>query len=293
MAACPRCGSFLVGGTTCELCSRYSASPPPASQPWQPPAWTPQAYQPPTPYSSGPVRGSTDTGINLLELSWASTRVTWAWVLIGAIGCLTIGSYWVITKHPDFVAGLLLGFLLDPAKMSSDSSRTALDILQVIAYFILSWIPLSGWAVHSLVSPSHNMLDALAQAADLRPLLYQGFLYLLLAVLIWRRSLVALALATLLFIADGGIYTYGVFKLFQQLWDLNQKYQDLVQQYPSLATNDNLYDIGRWPWGLIVPIVIRLAILWALLLSFSGMGIMRLHHRRLKETRVAAHSAAA
>src|SRR5438270_3220247 len=140
MAACPRCGSFLVGGSVCELCSRYSASPPAASQPWQPPAWTPQAYQPPTPYASGQVRSSTDTGINLLELSWAHTRVTWAWVLIGAIGCLTLGSYWVITKHTDFVAGLLLGFLPYSAKMCSESSRTALDVPQLIACILLSCI---------------------------------------------------------------------------------------------------------------------------------------------------------
>jgi hypothetical protein len=292
MAACPRCGSFLVGGTTCELCSRYSASPPSASQPWQPPAWTPQAYQPAA-YSSAPTGSPIHTGINLLELSWARTRVTWAWVLIGAIGCLSVGGYWVITRHPDFVAGLLLGFLLDPQKVSSESSRTALDILQVIAYFILSWVPLTGWALRGLLSQPKGTVDLLTQAADITPLLYQGFLYILLAVLIWRRSLVALGIATLLFLADSGVYTFGVFKLFQQLWDLNQKYQDLIQQYPSLATGDNIYDIGRWPWGLVVPIVVRLAILWALLLSFSGMGIVRLHHRRLKEARLQAKAQAA
>lgn len=292
MAACPRCGSALIGGTTCELCSRYSTAPPPASQPWQPPAWTPQAYQPPAQYSA-PARTSIDTGINLLELNWARTRVTWAWILIGAIGCLSIGSYWLITRHPEFVAQLLLGFLLDPSKVSSENSRTALDILQVIGYFVLSWIPLSGWAVHAMLSPSKNMLDSLAQAADLTPLLYQGFLYLLLAALIWRRSLVALAVATVLFLADGGVYSYAVFRLFAQLWSLNQKYQDLVQQYPSLATGNNPYDIGSWPWGLVVPIVIRLAILWPLLMSFSALGIVRVHHRRLKDARLQAQPEAA
>ena len=292
MAACPRCGSALIGGTTCELCSRYSTSPPPASQPWQPPAWTPPAYQPP-PYGSAPARTSLGTDINLLELDWARTRVTWAWILIGAIGCFSIGSYWVITRHPEFVAQLLLGFLLDPSKVSGENARTTLDILQIIAYFVLSWIPLSGWVIHAMLSPSTDMLAALSQAADLTPLLYQGFVYLLLAVLIWRRSLVALALATLLFLADGGVYTYGVVRLFAQLLSLNQKYQDLVQQYPSLATGNNPYDIGSWPWGLVVPMIVRLAVLWALLLGFGGMGIVRLHHRRLKEARLQAQPEAA
>jgi hypothetical protein len=144
-----------------------------------------------------------------------------------------------------------------------------------------------------MISPSKNLLESLAQAADLTPLLYQGFLYLLLAVLIWRRSLVALAVATLLFLADGGIYTYGVLRLFAQLWSLNQKYQDMVQQYPSLATGNNPYDIGSWPWGLVVPMIVRLAVLWALLLSFGGMGIVRVHHRRLKEARLQAQAEAA
>ncbi len=212
---------------------------------------------------------------------WARTRVTWAWVLIGAIGCLSVGSYWLITRHPDFVGGLLLGFLIDPEKVSS-SSRTTLDILQVIAYFILSWIPLTGWAIHGLISAPKDTLGLLTEAADITPLLYQGGVYLLLAVLIWRRSMFALAIATLLFLADSGVYTYGVFKLFQQLWDLNQKYQDVVANYPSLATS-NPYDIQHWPLGLVVPIVVRLAVLWFLVNSFSGMGIVRLHHRRLKE----------
>jgi hypothetical protein len=39
-----------------------------------------------------------------------------------------------------------------------------------------------------------------------------------LAALIWRRSVVALALASLLFLADSGIFAYGIFKLFQLLW---------------------------------------------------------------------------
>jgi hypothetical protein len=289
MAACPRCGSFLVAGTACEFCSRYGG-PPPAPQPWQPPAWTPASYQPPQ-YSATPARSSIDTGINLLELSWARTRVTWAWVLVGAIGCLSVGGYWLITRHPDFVAGLLLGFLLNPDKVSSDT-RTTMDILQIIAYFILSWIPLAGLALHSLLTPTTNTLDALTKATDITPVLYQGGLYILLAVLIWRRSMVALALATLLFLADGGIYTFGVFKLFQQLSDLNQKYVDFVQSNPSLAGN-NPYDIGHWPWGLVVPIVVRVAVLWFLLMTFSGMGIVRLHHRRLKLGKAEQQSQAA
>jgi len=238
-----------------------------------------------------PARSSIDTGINLLELSWARTRVTWAWVLVGAIGCLSVGTYWLITRHPDFVAGLLLGFLIDPEKVGADS-RTTLDVLQIIAYFILSWIPLAGWAIHGLLSPATSTLDALTKATDITPLLYQGGLYILLAVLIWRRSMVALALATLLFLADGGVYTYGVVKLFQQLSDLSQKYLDVVQNDPALA-GSNPYDIAHWPWGLVVPIVVRVAVLWFLLMTFSGMGIVRLHHRRLQLARAEQQSQAA
>jgi hypothetical protein len=292
MAACPRCGSALIGGTTCELCSRYGGSSPPPQQPWQPPTWQPPTYQAPPPYSSASVRASSATGINLLELSWARTRVTWAWVLIGAIGLLSVGSYWLIVRHPAFVGQLLLGFLINP-QQTSESERTTLDILQVMAYFILSWLPLAGWAAHALVSSPKSGLDVLSQVADLRPLLYEGGLYILLAVLIWRRFLIALAIATLVFLADGGVYTYGVFRLFQYLWELNQKYQDLIQQAPSLATGNNPYDIANWPWGLAIPIVIRLAVLWALVSSFGGMGIVRLHHRRLKEATLQAQAEAA
>jgi hypothetical protein len=55
----------------------------------------------------------------------------------------------------------------------------------------------------------------------------------------------------------------------------------MSQNYPSLASS-NPYDTQHWPWGLVLPIVIRGALLWFLAMSFSGMGIVRLHHRRLK-----------
>jgi len=287
MAACPSCGSFLVGGAACEFCARYGVRPAPPV-PWQPPAWTPQSYPPPQ-RSAGmaltarPGSPAIDTGINLLELSWARTRVRWSSILIAAIGGLSIYAYWLITHHPETVAQLLIGFLADPDKTSANS-RTALDILQLIVIFILSWIPLTGFLLHGVTSGSGSLLNALAQAADLRPLLWQGGLYLLLAVLVWRRSMIALTIATLLFLADSGIYTYAIARLFLQLWDLSQKFLEMSQNYPSLASN-NPYDIQHWPWGLVLPIVIRGALLWFLAMSFSGMGIVRLHHSRLKAAR--------
>jgi hypothetical protein len=232
-----------------------------------------------------------NTGINLIELGWAKTRVTWAWILVGALGGLSIGAYWLITQHPDVVAQLIFGFLIDPDKVSRSSDRTSLDLLQLFVYFVLSWIPLTGWGVHSLVSPPKTTLDVLAQAADLSPLLWQGLVYVALAVLIWRRSFLALILATLLFLADSGIYTYGVVRLFQALWDLQQHFADLVASSPTPI--DNPYDLQHWPWGLVVPIVIRGAVLWFLLNSFGGMATVRLHHRRLKAARVEAEPWAA
>jgi hypothetical protein len=288
MAACPSCGSFLVGGTVCEFCARYGARPAQPA-PWQPPAWTPQSY--PAPQQSGRM-GSTagsdspaiKTGISLLELIWARTRVRWSSVLIGVIGGLSICAYWLLTQHPDTVAVLVLGFLLDPDKASSANSRTTLDILQLIVIFILSWIPLTGFLVQVVTSGPTSTLNALAQAAHLTPLLWQGAVYLMLAVLVWRRSMIALTIATLLFLADSGLYTYAIARLFMQLWDLNQKFVEMSQNYPSLASS-NPYDIQHWPWGLVLPIVIRGAVLWFLAMSFSGMGIVRLHHRRLKAAR--------
>ncbi len=293
MAACPRCGGFLVGGTTCELCTRYGPAPQAAPQAWQPPAWTPASYPPPPQSSSGPGRPSIDTGISLLELNWARTRVLWAAILIGAIGGLSVYAYWLITHHPETVAQLLIGFLLDPDKAGSADTRTTLDILQLIVIFILSWIPLTGSVVHVVTTGGSTSLPSvLAPAADLTPMLWQGALYLLLAVLVWRRSMIALTIATLLFLADSGIYTYAIVRLFLQLWQLSQNFVDLSQNYPSLATS-NPYDLQHWPWGLVVPIVIRGAVLWFLAMSFSGMGIVRLNHRRQKEARAEARTQAA
>ncbi len=89
-------------------------------------------------------------------------------------------------------------------------------------------------------------------------------------------------------LADSGIYTYGVFRLFQGLWDLNHKFVEMTQQYPSLGTASNPYDIGHWPWGLVVPIVVRAALLWVLVLSFSGMGVVKLDHSRRKAAKAEA-----
>lgn len=290
MAACPRCGSFLVAGTTCEVCSRWGLAATPATpQASEAPQYQPQyAPVPAQPASSYQV----DTGINLLELDWARTRVMWAWLLVGALGALSIGAYWVITRHPEAVAQTLLVMLLDPSKTGDASDQTKLDILQLIVYFVLSWIPLTGWAVHYLMSPPNGAMAALAQAADISPLMWQGIVYFALAVLIWRRSMIALLAATLLFLADSGIYFYGVLRLFQELWDLNQKFVSEMQAYPSLLAN-NPYDLQHWPWGLVVPIVVRGALLWLLLMSFSAMGLVRLHHRRLKAANTEAQALAA
>lgn len=288
MAACPRCGSFLVAGTTCEVCSRWGLGATPQPQAWQPPQHQPQPQ-----YAAAPAQGSyqIDTGINLLELDWARTRVMWAWLLVGALGALSIGAYWLITRHPDVIVQMIFGFLMDPSK-STESDQTKLDILQLIVYFILSWIPLTGWAVHYLASPPKDVMGALAQAADISPLMWQGLVYVVLAILIWRRSMIALLAATLLFLADGGIYTYGVVRLFAELWDLNQKFVSQFQDYPTLLAN-NPYDMQHWPWGLVVPIVVRGALLWLFLMTFSAMGVVRLHHSRLRAAKAESQALAA
>ena len=278
-------------GPTCEFCARYGVrGQQQAPQPWQPPAWQPPQYSPAPAYSGGYAQ--VNTGINPLELGWARTRVMWAWIVVGAIGALSLASYWLITSHPDIVAQLALGLLVSGGN-SSSSQRTELDVIQLIAYFVLSYLPLAGAAIHQLMTQPQNGLDALAQAADFSPLFYQAVLYVLLAVLIWRRSMIALTAATLLFLADSGIYTYVVFKIFQSMWDLSQKFVEMTQQYPSLGTVSNPYDIGHWPWGLVVPIVVRAALLWVLVLSFSGMGLVRLDRARRKAAAIAEAEAQA
>lgn len=299
MAACPRCGSALVGGTVCEFCAQYGG-PQPSGQSWQQPQWAPQAYQQQPQYAepqaSQPAaqayRPPVDTGINLLELDWARTRVMWAWLAVGAIGALSVAAYWLITRHPDVIVQTLLVLLLDPSKSGSSDEQTKLDILQLIVFFILSWVPLTGWAVHYLMSPPHDVMGALAQAADISPLMWQGLVYFALAVLIWRRSMVALIGATLLFLVDSAIYTYGVVRLFLELWALNQKFQAEFDGYPTLLAN-NPYDPQHWPWGVVIPVVVRLAILWLLLMSMGAMGVVRLHHQRLKTARAEAQALAA
>lgn len=278
-------------GPTCEFCARYGArGQQQAPQPWQPPAWQPPQYAPA--YQGGGYTPTVDTGINPLELGWARTRVMWAWIAVGGVGVLTLAAYWLISSHPETVAQLALSLLLSGGT-SSSSQRTELDIIQLIVYFVLSFLPLAGVAIHQLMSQPQTGLDALAQAADLKPLFYQAGLYVLLAVLIWRRSIIALTVATLLFLADSGVYTYGLFKVLQGLWELNQKFAEMVQQSPSLGTLSNPYDIGRWPWGLVLPIVIRAALLWMLVSSFSGMRLVRLDRARRKAAALAEAEAQA
>jgi hypothetical protein len=182
-----------------------------------------------------------------------------------------------------------ISLLLDPARGSS-GEQTTVAIWQVVTYFVLSWIPLAGLGLHSFTSQAQSGIAALASAADLSPMLFQGFVYVLLAVLIWRRSMIALTVATLLFLADSGIYTYGIFDVFQGLWTLSQKFVEMTQQYPSLGTVSNPYDPLHWPWGLVVPIVVRGAMLWFLATSFSGMGVVRLDRARRKAAREEAEA---
>ena len=289
MAACPSCGSFLMG-PTCEFCARYGVGGrQSAAQPWQPPAWRPPQYSAAPAYPGGNGNAPVDTGINPLELAWARTRVTWVWVLIAAIGLLTIALRWVIATNPQVVLAMGISLLLDPARGSS-SEQTTVAIWQVVTYFVLAWVPLAGLVLHSFTSQAQSGIAALASAADLSPMLFQGIAYVMLAVLIWRRSMIALTLATLLFLADSGIYAYAIFDVFQGLWTLSQKFVEMTQQYPSLGTVSNPYDLFHWPWGLVVPIVVRGAILWFLATSFSGMGVVRLDRARRKAAREEAEA---
>ena len=90
-------------------------------------------------------------------------------------------------------------------------------------------------------------------------LLYQGVVYVVLAVLIWRRSMIALAIATLIFLADSGIYTYRSLPLLSGL---------------SLSL------LGYWPWSVIGPIAIRAVVLWKLVASFNAMALVRLDRKQ-------------
>jgi len=80
-------------------------------------------------------------------------------------------------------------------------------------------------------------------ALDPPNLLYQGILYVVFAVFVWRRSMFALAIATLIFLADSGIYT------FRQL---------------PLLSGLSLSLLNYWPWSAIVAIAIRAVVLWIL-----------------------------
>ncbi len=212
----------------------------------------------------------------------------WAWILFGAVGGMTLAAYWLIKSHPEVLGQLAISLLLDPDKVNE---RTTLDILQLTAYFILSWLPLAGLGAQFLLTQPQSGLAALSQALGLTPLVYEGLLYVVLALLVWRRSMIALTVATVLFLADSGIYVYAMFRLFQGLWELNQKFVEMTQQAPSLATS-NPYALGHWPWGLAVPIVVRAALLWMLASSFSGMALVRLDHKRRKAARLDAEAQA-
>jgi hypothetical protein len=277
-------------GPTCEFCARYgvrSQQAPP--QQWQPPAWQPPQYSAAPAYPGSSGYAPVDTGINPLELEWGRTRVTWVWVLIAAISVLTLVLRWIIANDPQVVLAMGVSLLIDPAKWSS-GDQTQVAIWQVLGFFVLSWIPLAGLVLHSFLSQPQSGIEALASATDLSPMLFQGLVYLALAVLIWRRSMIALTVAVVLFLADSGIYTYAVLRLFQGLWELSQNFVQMTQQYPSLGTQSNPYDLVHWPWGLAVPIVVRGAILWFLATSFSGMGVVRLDRARRKAAREEAEA---
>ena len=96
-----------------------------------------------------------------------------------------------------------------------------------------------------------------------------------------------------MFLADSGIYTFAIFKLFQFFWDQYNKYNDFMNAYPGVAS-ENPFDFSKWPWELALPVAFRLAIFWFLLMTFSSLGVVRLHHARLKAAkREAALPAAA
>lgn len=212
MAACPKCGSFLVGGSTCEFCARYARP----QQPPPPPQWPPTQYQspryPPPPYipAAAQSAGPAPLVAEILppELASAQGKVLWAGMLIAGMGALSLAAY-------------LTWGLLVPGGV-----------------FLISLLPL-----------------------DWTKLLYQGVLYLALAVLIWRQSMTALAIATLLFLADSGLYTYRALPMLSGL---------------SLSL------LGYWPWGTIVPIVIRGAFLLKLVTSFNGMALVKLDRKQRK-----------
>jgi hypothetical protein len=121
-------------------------------------------------------------------------------------------------------------------------------------------LSLAAYLTWGLLIPGGAFLISLLPL-DWTKLLYQGVLYLVLAVLIWRRSMVALAIATLLFLADSGFYTYRSLPLLSGL---------------SLSL------LGYWPWGLIVPIAIRAALLFKLVMSFNGMALVRIDRKQQK-----------
>jgi len=121
-------------------------------------------------------------------------------------------------------------------------------------------LTLAAYVTWGLLIPGGYFLISLLPLDPTR-LLYQGIVYLVLAVLIWRRSMIALAIATLLFLADSGIYTYRSLPLLSGL---------------SLSL------LGYWPWGLIVPIVVRAAVLWKLVTAFNGMAVIGLDRKQRK-----------
>jgi hypothetical protein len=241
----------------------------------------------PAPDYRPPLR-PVDTGISPLELSWAKARITWVWVLIGAVGLLSIGTYWLLTRHPDYVGQLLLGFLLSQSSQLPQDQRTAADVFQIFVGFVLAWLPFAGLVLHGT---NLSQQVAVAPVSLITPLLWQGLVYVGLALMIWRRLMIGLVLASLLFLTDSAVFGYALFKLFQLLWDQYQQYQQLIQTYPDLANVNNSGDLGHWPWILIVPVVIRVALLWLFLTSFGAMRLLGLQRKRLKAARREAQAA--
>jgi hypothetical protein len=121
-------------------------------------------------------------------------------------------------------------------------------------------LSLAAYLTWGLLIPGGAFLISLLPL-DWTKLLYQGVLYLVLAVLIWRRSMVALAIATLLFLADSGVYTYRSLPLLSGL---------------SLSL------LGYWPWSAVVPIAIRAVVLVRLMTAFNSMTLVRLDRKQQK-----------
>lgn len=121
-------------------------------------------------------------------------------------------------------------------------------------------LSLAAYLTWGLLIPGGAFLTSLLPL-DWTKLLYQGVLYLVLAALIWRRSMIALAIATLLFLADSAIYAYRGLPLLSGL---------------SLSL------LGYWPWGTIVPIVIRGAVIAKLVTGFNAMASVRLVREKRK-----------